>query len=217
MRGSEIGTVGEGEDRKRGKFKTLSKAQRSRKFKELWSSSQKNCLSDAKSFLSISPQSVSSCSNQHVVKLPKVVDKVVRSCKQSKKLSTKLSQVIDNRVVDNIVNKVISYVITSFNKVVKSQAVGFQSTSCRQTIIKLSARLPKQRIAMLFRLSFQCSFFSLKYNVTKNGFLYTDRRIGGKERTAGPKNAGMPCFHWDILLQATRVKIRIENTKTFHG
>ena len=28
---------------------------------------------------------------------------------------------------------------------------------------------------------------SLKYNVTKNGFLYTDRRIGGKERRAGPK------------------------------
>ena len=155
---------------------------------------------------------MSSCSIQHVVKLPKVVDKVVRSCKQSKKLSTKSSQVIDNRVVDNIVNKVINYVITSFNKV-----VGFQSTSCRQTIIKLSARLPKQRIAMLFRLSFQCSFFSLKYNVTKNGFLYTDRRIGGKERTAGPKNAGMPCFHWDILPQATRVKIRIENTKTFNG
>ena len=130
---------------------------------------------------------MSSCSNQHVVKLPKVVDKVVRSCKQSKKLSTKLSQVIDNRVVDNIVNKVINHVITSFNKVVKSQAVGFQSTSCRQTIIKLSARLPKQRIAMLFRLSFQCSFFLSNIMLQRMASCTQTDELGERKEQQGQK------------------------------
>ena len=72
MRGSEIGIVGEGEDRKRGKHcqrhneTTLIKLNKKLPFK-------------CKKLLSISPQSVSSCSIQHVVKLPKVVDKVFRS------------------------------------------------------------------------------------------------------------------------------------------
>ena len=165
-----------------------------------------------KSFLSISPQSVSSCSNQHVVKLPKVVDKVVRSCKQSKKLSTKLSQVINNRVVDKFVNKVINYVITSFNKVVKSQAVGFQSTSCRQTIIKLSARLPKQRIAMLFRLSFQCSFFLSNIMLQRMASCRQTDELGERKEQQGQKMLECLVFigTFSPRLQGSRLELKTQ-------
>ena len=167
-----------------------------------------NCLSDAKSFLSISPQSVPSCSNQHVVKLLKVVDKVFRSCKQSKKLS----QFIDNRVVDNIVNKVINHVITSFNKVVKSQAVGFQSTSCRQTIIKLSARLPKQRIAMLFRLSFQCSFYLSNIMLQRMASCTQTDELGERKEQQGQKMLECLVFigTFSPRLQGSRLELKTQ-------
>ena len=108
-----------------------------------------------------------------------------------------------------------------FNKVVKSvvklsaftqQAVDKLSSSCQQTIIKLSATLLKQRITMLFNFNVP-SFLSNIMLQRMASCTQTDE-LGERKEQQGQKMLECLVFIGTFPPRTTRVKIRIENTKT---